>query len=290
MAYNSIEDILEICNENKIPFWRVVMETDMQERDVSEEQSFNTMKKMYEAMYEADQNYDKSLRSESKMTGGDGEKLHEYNVSGKNICGEYVGLAMEKAVKMGESNACMRRIVAAPTAGACGVIPAVLLSYKELYHTDERKMIEAMFVTAGIGNVIAMNAYIAGASGGCQAEIGSASAMAAGALVYLQGGNDNQIVNAMSFALKSMLGLVCDPVCGLVEVPCVKRNSAGTVNAIASAQLAMAGIESAIKPDDVIDAMRRVGNSMHPSLKETGEGGLAATKSAELIKQRMGKA
>ena len=290
MAYNSIEDILKICNENKIPFWRVVMETDMQERDVSEEQSFNTMKKMYEAMYEADQNYDKSLRSESKMTGGDGEKLHEYNVSGKNICGEYVGLAMEKAVKMGESNACMRRIVAAPTAGACGVIPAVLLSYKELYHTDERKMIEAMFVTAGIGNVIAMNAYIAGASGGCQAEIGSASAMAAGALVYLQGGNDNQIVNAMSFALKSMLGLVCDPVCGLVEVPCVKRNSAGTVNAIASAQLAMAGIESAIKPDDVIDAMRRVGNSMHPSLKETGEGGLAATKSAELIKQRMGKA
>lgn len=290
MAYNSIEDILKICNENNTPFWRVIMETDMQERAVSEEQSFNTMKKMYEAMYEADQNYDKSLRSESKMTGGDGEKLHEYNVSGKNICGEYVGLAMEKAVKMGESNACMRRIVAAPTAGACGVIPAVLLSYKELYHTDERKMIEAMFVTAGIGNVIAMNAYIAGASGGCQAEIGSASAMAAGALVYLQGGNDNQIVNAMSFALKSMLGLVCDPVCGLVEVPCVKRNSAGTVNAIASAQLAMAGIESAIKPDDVIDAMRRVGNSMHPSLKETGEGGLAATKSAELIKQRMGKA
>lgn len=290
MAYNSIEDILKICNENNTPFWRVIMETDMQERAVSEEQSFNTMKKMYEAMYEADQHYDKSLRSESKMTGGDGEKLHEYNVSGKNICGEYVGLAMEKAVKMGESNACMRRIVAAPTAGACGVIPAVLLSYKELYHTDERKMIEAMFVTAGIGNVIAMNAYIAGASGGCQAEIGSASAMAAGALVYLQGGNDNQIVNAMSFALKSMLGLVCDPVCGLVEVPCVKRNSAGTVNAIASAQLAMAGIESAIKPDDVIDAMRRVGNSMHPSLKETGEGGLAATKSAELIKQRMGKA
>lgn len=290
MAYNSIEDILKICNENNTPFWRVIMETDMQERAVSEEQSFNTMKKMYEAMYEADQHYDKSLRSESKMTGGDGEKLHEYNVSGKNICGEYVGLAMEKAVKMGESNACMRRIVAAPTAGACGVIPAVLLSYKELYHTDERKMIEAMFVTAGIGNVIAMNAYIAGASGGCQAEIGSASAMAAGALVYLQGGNDNQIVNAMSFALKSMLGLACDPVCGLVEVPCVKRNSAGTVNAIASAQLAMAGIESAIKPDDVIDAMRRVGNSMHPSLKETGEGGLAATKSAELIKQRMGKA
>ncbi|MGN0370421.1 MAG: L-serine ammonia-lyase, iron-sulfur-dependent, subunit alpha [Butyrivibrio sp.] len=289
MAYNSIEDILKICNENNIPFWRVVMETDMQERAVSEEQSFNTMKKMYEAMYEADQNYDKSLRSESKMTGGDGEKLHEYNGSGKNICGEYVGLAMEKAVKMGESNACMRRIVAAPTAGACGVIPAVLLSYKELYHTDEQKMIEAMFVTAGIGNVIAMNAYIAGASGGCQAEIGSASAMAAGALAYLQGGNDNQIANAMSFALKSMLGLVCDPVCGLVEVPCVKRNSAGAVNAIASAQLAMAGIESAIKPDDVIEAMRRVGNSMHPSLKETGEGGLAATKSAELIKQRMEK-
>ena len=287
MTYNSIADILKLCSENNMPFWRVVMETDMQERAVTEEQSFEAMRKMYQAMYAADRDYDKTLKSESRMTGGGGEKLRVYNSEGRNLCGEYMGMAMEKAVKMGESNACMRRIVAAPTAGACGVIPAVLLSYRELYHTEENKMVEAMFVTAGIGNVIAMNAYIAGATGGCQAEIGSASAMAAGALAYLQGGSEKQIANAMSFALKNMLGLVCDPVGGLVEVPCVKRNSAGAVNAIASAQLAMAGIESAIRPDDVIDTMRRVGNNMHPSLKETGEGGLAATESAEEIRKRM---
>lgn len=285
MTYNSIQEILDICQNNKIPFWRVVLETDMRERAVCETESFETMRKMYRAMCEADSNYDKSLKSESGMTGGDGEKLHIYNMSGKNLCGEYVSLAMEKAVKMSESNACMRRIVAAPTAGACGVIPAVLLSYQELYHTEENKMVEAMFVSAGIGNVIAMNAYIAGASGGCQAEIGSASAMAAGALTYLEGGSNRQTANAMSFALKNMPGLVCDPVCGLVEVPCVKRNSAGAVNAIASAQLAMAGIESAIKPDDVIDAMRRIGNSMPSELKETGQGGLAATESAEKIRK-----
>ena len=192
---------------------------------------------------------------------------------------------MEKAIKMGESNACMRRIVAAPTAGACGVIPAVLLSYQELYHAEEDRMVEAMFTAAGIGNVIAMNAYIAGASGGCQAEIGSASAMAAGALCYLQGGTNGQIASALSFALKNMLGLTCDPVMGLVEVPCVKRNSAGAVNAIAATQLAMAGIVSAISPDDVIDSMRRIGNAMSPSLKETGEGGLAATASAQKFMQ-----
>ena len=142
---------------------------------------------------------------------------------------------MEKAVKMGESNACMKRIVAAPTAGACGVIPAVFLAYQEYFRAEEQKMVEAMYLTAGIGAVIAENASIAGASGGCQAEIGSASAMAAAGLAYLQGGDDEQIVNDMAFALKNMLGLTCDPVCGLVEVPCIKRNSAGAVNAVTSA-------------------------------------------------------
>ena len=285
MKYNSIQDILNICEETGKPFWRVIMEEYMQESAMSETSSFEKMREMYRAMADADRNYDAGLKSESRMTGGDGQKLHEYNEAGRNLCGDFVGLAMEKAIKMGESNACMRRIVAAPTAGACGVIPAVLLSYQELYHAEEDRMVEAMFTAAGIGNVIAMNAYIAGASGGCQAEIGSASAMAAGALCYLQGGTNGQIASALSFALKNMLGLTCDPVMGLVEVPCVKRNSAGAVNAIAATQLAMAGIVSAISPDDVIDSMRRIGNAMSPSLKETGEGGLAATASAQKFMQ-----
>ena len=152
---------------------------------------------------------------------------------------------------------------------------------------EEQKMVEAMYLTAGIGAVIAENASIAGASGGCQAEIGSASAMAAAGLAYLQGGDDEQIVNAMAFALKNMLGLTCDPVCGLVEVPCIKRNSAGAVNAVTSAQMALAGICSAIAPDEVIDTMRRIGNALPACLKETSEGGLATTPSAQKVREKM---
>ena len=184
---------------------------------------------------------------------------------------------------MGESNACMKRIVAAPTAGSCGVIPAVLLSYEEYCKPSEDDLINALYVAAGLGKVIGENVSISGAFGGCQAEIGTASAMAAGALAYLQGGDNAAIANAAALALKNMLGLACDPVGGLVEVPCVKRNSHGAVNAAASAQLALAGIKSAISPDDVIDSMRRIGSEMPASLRETGTGGLAASESAKQL-------
>jgi L-serine dehydratase len=282
--YHSVEDLVNYANAYKIPMWRVVLEKDMEERQVSEAESFETMRGMYRAMRQADRDYDGTLMSISGLVGGAGEKLHAFNQSGKNLMGEYVGLAMEKAVKMGESNACMKRIVAAPTAGSCGVIPAVFLAYEECFHEPEERLVEALFLSAGIGEVIAENASIAGAAGGCQAEIGSASAMAAAGLAYLQGGDHTAIVNAMTLALKNMLGLACDPVGGLVEVPCVKRNSAGAVNAIASAQLAAAGIVSVIPGDEVIDAMRRIGNDLPRCLKETSEGGLATTKTAtELV-------
>ena len=187
----------------------------------------------------------------------------------------------------GQARLLLRRqishIVASPTAGSCGVIPAVLLSYDELFHPSQDKLIEALFVAAGIGNVIAMNASIAGASGGCQAEIGSASAMAAGALCYLLGADAEGIGNAAALALKNMLGLTCDPVAGLVEVPCIKRNVAGAVNAVTSSQMVMAGIKSAINPDEVIDSMRRIGNLIPKCLKETSTEGLATTPTAKKI-------
>ena len=289
MLYHSVSDLIRLSNEHQIPLWKVVLLSDVQERQVTEKESFETMRQMYQAMRQADQEYDGSIVSASGMAGGDGEKLHAYNASGRSLAGGYMGLVMEKAVKMGESNACMKRIVAAPTAGACGVIPAVFLSYEEYCKEDEERMVEALFVSAGIGAVIAENASIAGASGGCQAEIGSASAMAAGGLAYLQGGDAECIANAAAFALKNMLGLTCDPVCGLVEVPCIKRNSAGAVNAAASAQMAMAGIKSAIPADEVIDSMRRIGNALPSSLRETSEGGLAVTESARKIAEQMGK-
>lgn len=279
--YHTLNDLIKLSTDNNLEIWEIIQQADMYENDRSESDSFNMMKEMYVAMKNADSMYDGTLRSASNKAGGDGGLLHSYNESGKNICGSFMGKVMEKAIKMGESNACMRRIVAAPTAGSCGVLPAVLLSYEEDFDVAEDDMVKAMYVAAGIGKVIAENAFIAGAAGGCQAEIGSASAMVAGALAFLQGGDSSAIINAATLSLKNFLGLVCDPVAGLVEVPCIKRNSYGAVNAVTSAQLSLAGIKSAIAPDDVVDSMRRIGNQLPASLKETSCGGLAITESAQ---------
>lgn len=279
--YHTLNDLIKLSADNNLEIWEIIQQADMYENDRSESDSFNMMKEMYVAMKNADSMYDGTLRSASNKAGGDGGLLHSYNESGKNICGSFMGKVMEKAIKMGESNACMRRIVAAPTAGSCGVLPAVLLSYEEDFDVAEDDMVKAMYVAAGICKVIAENAFIAGAAGGCQAEIGSASAMAAGALAFLQGGDSSAIINAATLSLKNFLGLVCDPVAGLVEVPCIKRNSYGAVNAVTSAQLSLAGIKSAIAPDDVVDSMRRIGNQLPASLKETSCGGLAITESAQ---------
>lgn len=279
--YHTLNDLIKLSADNNLEIWEIIQQADMYENDRSESDSFNMMKEMYVAMKNADSMYDGTLRSASNKAGGDGGLLHSYNESGKNICGSFMGKVMEKAIKMGESNACMRRIVAAPTAGSCGVLPAVLLSYEEDFDVAEDDIVKAMYVAAGIGKVIAENAFIAGAAGGCQAEIGSASAMVAGALAFLQGGDSSAIINAATLSLKNFLGLVCDPVAGLVEVPCIKRNSYGAVNAVTSAQLSLAGIKSAIAPDDVVDSMRRIGNQLPANLKETSCGGLAITESAQ---------
>lgn len=289
MNYHSINDLVELCHKNNAQIWQVIMMDNAHERMVSEDKIFENMRLMYKAMKTADNNYDKSLKSPSWMAGGDGELMYQYNKSGRNICGDFVGMVMEKALKMGESNACMRRIVAAPTAGSCGVIPAVFISYETYFKALEDDMVKALLIASGIGAVIAENASIAGASGGCQAEIGSASAMAAAGLTFLQGGDSMQIVNSSALALKSMLGLACDPVCGLVEVTCIKRNVAGAMNAITAAQMSMAGIKSVISPDEVIDSMQRIGAAMPSSLKETAREGLAITPTAELIKRELDK-
>lgn len=284
MAYLSLEEILQRCSGEGISFWKAVQLSDMEDREVTEESSFRMMEKMWNAMKEAGDTYDKDQRSRSGLVGGMGGRMREYLEKGNSLSGSFISEVIAQALEMGESNACMHRIVAAPTAGACGVLPAVLLPiYKRQLATDT-DITEAMYTAAGIGQVIASRAFIAGAAGGCQAEIGSASAMAAGALVSLKGGSPEQITHAAAMALKNLLGLVCDPVAGLVEVPCVKRNVIGAVNAVSSADMALAGIVSRIPPDQVIDAMKEVGESMHISLKETGEGGVANTPEARKIK------
>ena len=280
MAYKSLEDICNIAKQENIPFWEVIRGDDCRERQVSPEESFAMMEQMYLAMEKADQKYRGDQKSHSGMAGGDGKLLEEYVKQGKNLSGPFIGQVMQRAVKMAESNACMRRIVAAPTAGSCGVLPAVLLSYESQYDCPRQKIIQALFVAAGIGQIIAERASIAGASGGCQAEIGSASAMAAGALTYLLGGKEPEICSAVAISLKGLLGLTCDPIGGLVEVPCVKRNVIGAVNAVTTADMITAGIQSVIPADEVIDAMGEIGREMPKRYRETSEGGLAVTPTA----------
>ena len=327
--FGSIKEILDKCESDGREFWRVILEDDMSDRNVDENESAQKMRELWDAMYQAAKGYDGSIKSASGLSGGDGKKMEEYIKTHECLCGEFMGKVITEALKMGESNACMKRIVAAPTAGACGVMPAILVPYyermilqninvednaKNNITTDygdnksnnittdnaeqkdkdtkakkeaDEKIIQALYVAAGIGEVIARRASISGARGGCQAEIGSASAMAAGALTYLQGGNEQQIADSVAMALKNLLGLVCDPVAGLVEVPCVKRNVVGAVNAVSSSQMASAGIKSRIPVDEVIDAMAYVGDKMDESLKETGVGGLAGTVSGKEIAGRV---
>lgn len=287
MSFKSLSEIVEKAKTAKKEFWQIIIKDDMKEQGTSFEVSFAKMKDMYLAMKNADKNYDPALRSASCLSGGDGAKLEEFKKQKNRLLGDFMTEVMEKAVKMGESNACMKRIVAAPTAGSCGIIPAVLLTYEKQCNVSEEKIVQALFVAAGIGEVIAQNACISGAQGGCQAEIGSSSAMAAGALTSLDGGTNDDILNSVALALKSMLGLTCDPVAGLVEVPCIKRNVSGAVNAVVASQMTKAGVKSAIPADEVIDSMGRIGKLIPACLKETGEDGLAATPTGLTIMQKM---
>lgn len=285
--YKSLAEICRLSREFEIPFWKVVLEEDCREQGKTAEQSMKEMHAMYLAMKESNDNYDETLKSASGLVGTEGAKLRKRRLEGKLVCGDFIGSVMEKALRVSESNACMKRIVAAPTAGSCGVVPAAFLSIQEKMGYDDDQMTEALLVAAGIGGVIASRAFLAGAAGGCQAEIGSASAMAAGGVSYLLGGNADTIAHAAALALKNLLGLACDPVAGLVEVPCVKRNVMGAVNALTSADLAMAGIFSKIPPDEVIDAMRNIGRNMNEDIRETGKGGLAGTPSGIRIREKI---
>lgn len=287
MALDSMQEIFERAEAEAIPFWRVVLETDMEERQVTEAQSWEKMRQTWEAMLESAVSYRAEQRSRSGLVGGDGARMRAYAASGKAYSGDYVQEVIATALSVGECNACMRKIVAAPTAGACGVLPAVLLPLCKYEELTQHQLLEALYVAAGIGSIIAYKASIAGASGGCQAEIGTASAMAAGALVALRGGEGEQIGHAVAMALKNLMGLVCDPVAGLVEVPCVKRNVIGAVNAVSAADMALAGIESRIPVDEVIDAMGEVGRRMPVEFRETALGGLAATPTGERLKREL---
>ncbi len=288
MAIESLQALVTASKNRDI--CDVIIESDCVDRGVTQAESLEKMRGLYAAIRRAQRGYDPKLRSASGMVGGEGEKMRAYVQRGKTICGDYIGGVIAQALEMGESNACMKCIVAAPTAGSCGVLPAVLLPYQQREGLSDEAMVRAMYVAGAIGQVVAAKASIAGAAGGCQAEIGTASAMGAAALCYLGGGDAQAVCHAAAIAIKAMLGLVCDPIAGLVEVPCVKRNAAGAVIAMSSADMALAGIRSAVPPDEVIMAMREVGDKMDVSLKETGVGGVAGTPFGQKIAEKMGMA
>ena len=287
MALDSMQEIFDRVEADHVPFWQVVLETDVDERQVTKEASWEKMRMTWRAMLESVEAYQAEQRSVSGLVGGDGGRMLAYEEKGESLSGPYLQAVIATALRVGESNACMRKIVAAPTAGACGVLPAVLVPLYQAGRADEETIIRALYVSAGIGAVVGYRASIAGASGGCQAEIGTASAMAAGALTALRGGDARQIGHAVAMALKNLMGLVCDPVAGLVEVPCVKRNVIGAVNAVSCADMALAGITSRIPVDEVIDCMGDVGRRMPVEFRETALGGLAATPFGQKIKEAM---
>ena len=289
MTFDSVVSLIGEAEKTGLPLWECIMRYSADETGSDTEQVFDEMRRRLDAMRSADASYDANQLSKSRLVGGAAEKMRIQYESGKSICGDFIGRILAGALRMGECNACMHRIVAAPTAGSCGVIPAVLLPYAEKYKVSDDELVKALFITAGFGAVLAYRASISGAEAGCQAEVGSASAMAAAALVYLHGGTNEQMASAVAIALKNLMGLACDPVAGLVEVPCVKRNAIGAMNAVTAAELALAGISSAIPVDEVIDAMREVGDMMPNALKETGMGGVAASKTGREFKKNFFK-
>ena len=278
MKYESIAEIIAEAETKNRSLAELIMEDQAALAEVSLDEITAKMQGVLGIMKESvEYGLDKDRRSASGLSGGDAFKMRQSVEEGRNICGPIFGNALSKALAVSFTNSCMGKIVAAPTAGSCGVLPAALLTVGQERGLSDDAIIQALFTASAVGIVIANNASISGAEGGCQAECGSAAAMAAAALTEMCGGTPTQCGHACAIALKNTLGLVCDPVAGLVEVPCIKRNAAGVANAFVAAELALAGIESAIPADEVIVAMKKIGDMMSQALKETAEGGLANT-------------
>lgn len=284
--YNKAKELKDLCVKTGKEIWQIAIDKDFENTGIEEADLLELMHETLEVMRDsAYKGLDQAVYSMSKITGGSAVKVNKYvedSVSGKTIT-----RAMAMALSVSEVNSSMGRIVAAPTAGASGILPAALFTMQEKYGYDDDKLVEALIVAGVIGEIIAQNASISGAEGGCQAECGSAAAMAAAAICYLRDFDIDTIFASAAFAIKNILGLVCDPVLGLVEYPCNLRNASGVVNAIISADLAMSGFPCLIPLDETIDSMRQVGNSLPEALRETALGGLAATPTAEKLGEEM---
>jgi L-serine dehydratase len=284
--FNSIAELIALAEEKNLPVHAFVIAREMHTSQRSREALVEEMQRNWQVMKESIQRgIQNEEHSISGLTGGDARRI--YAQRNTSYAGSAAMEAAAYAVGISEVNAVMGKIVACPTAGSCGIVPAVLFAAASQKKAAEEQIVEALFTAAGIGMVIEQNASIAGAAGGCQAECGSAAGMAAGALVELAGGTPEMVGQGVALAIKNLLGLACDPVAGLVEVPCVKRNGFAAVHAMVAADMALAGVKSVIPVDEVIEAMNRIGRALPRSLRETSEGGLAVTATAKRIEERL---
>ncbi|GHU60794.1 L-serine dehydratase, iron-sulfur-dependent subunit alpha [Spirochaetia bacterium] len=289
LEYHSIAQLVKAAEDRGMRISDIVLEDQSGSMERSAEDLLQEMRHSLWVMRKSvETGVREDLRSASGLSGGNGFLMNRYtNAEGESLAGAFCAKALTRAIAVAECNASMGKIVAAPTAGSCGILPAAILTMMEERGADEDHAVMALFTAGALGMVIANEASIAGAQGGCQAECGSAAAMAAGALVELAGGGPSQVAEACAMAIKNQLGLVCDPVAGLVEAPCVKRNAGAVMCAIAAADMALAGIKSVIPVDEVIGAMREIGEALPQGLRETAQGGLAATPTGIALKQRI---
>ena len=285
--YNTIEDLLRVQQETGKPLHQIILEEEMALTDCGQQQIYDRLRERYQVMQTSAQ---RALAQPQQMVLGliSGQSAcQQKHAQGESICGGFLNELMAMALSCSEVNASMGRICAAPTAGSCGILPAVLLSVGKKYNASEQQMLDALLVAAGFGAVITRNATVSGAEGGCQAECGAAAAMAAAAAVMLAGGSARMAANACAIALMNVMGLVCDPVAGLVQLPCSFRNASGAVNAVISADLALAGQDPKIPADECIDAMYKVGKKLPMELRETALGGIAVQPAGKAFAEQM---
>ena len=273
------------CVEKDIELYEAVIGYEVTQKERSEEMIWMGLENAYQVMKEAVQTgLTEKMTSRSGMINDGAKKVYNYP---KAVLSKEFQVLISRALAAKEVNSCMGRVVAAPTAGASGILPGVMVTLQELHDLPDRKIMEGLLIGAGIALIVEKRASIAGSVGGCQAETGSAAAMAAGAMVYCLGGNIDQVFNAVAITVQCMLGLICDPVAGLVEVPCVVRNASAAAIANSSAQIALADVSAVIPVDECVEAMGEVGQSMETRYKETATGGLAATKTGQAISKRV---
>lgn len=285
--FKNAAELVSQAEERKLKLYELMIEQEIQQTGSSRVEILERMNQQFQVMKRAAAKGARGVQSYSGLTGGDGKRIHDYIQKGNFLTDQTLLSAACYAVSTNEVNASMGIICATPTAGSCGVLPAVMLAVQEKLGKSDEEVTLHLFTAGAFGYVIANNAFISGAAGGCQAEVGSASAMAAAAATELAGGTPTQAAHAMAMAMKNMLGLTCDPLAGLVEVPCIKRNAAGASNALLAADLALAGVESKVPWDEVIGAMYQIGQAMPVSLRETALGGLAATETGKEWKKRL---